>query len=278
MIAVITAVSGRHSHLQLQLDGLRAGRTQPDLHVVVSMGDPAIRDICANVAEVVDQPVDGDRLPVAAARNAGARRALSRGADVLVFLDVDCVPAAALVSRYAEVARHVAPTSLLSGPVAYLPPPPEGGYVLPSLPDLAGDAHPARPTPAEDEARPLDHRLFWSLSFALNAQVWSIIGGFCERYTGYGGEDTDFAQVARSRGVQHLAVGRAWAYHQWHPAPDPPLPHLEDILRNGRIFRDRWGWWPMAGWLQAFRDLGLVEHEASADDWTATGANNAERI
>ena len=197
MLAVITPVAGRHEHLLGQLRGLHASTRTPDYHVVVAMGDPDVADLVGDSAVVLDTPPVDGRLPLAAARNAGAERALVAGADVLVFLDVDCIPSPTLIERYAAAAcRH--PATLLSGPVAYLPPPTAGGYQLDRLSEL-GRAHPARPAVSEDTVQALDHELFWSLSFALDAATWTALGGFCERYTGYGGEDTDFAQLARAR-------------------------------------------------------------------------------
>jgi GT2 family glycosyltransferase len=114
---------------------------------------------------------------------------------------------------------------------------------------------------------PLSYEVFWSLSFALDAATWLAIGGFDEAYTGYGGEDTDFGQRACARGVPSRALGGAVVYHQWHPAPDPPLQHLRDIVRNARLFHQRWGWWPMRGWLAAFAELGLIRYDGAADDW-----------
>jgi hypothetical protein len=40
---------------------------------------------------------------------------------------------------------------------------------------------------------------------------------------------------------------------------------VADIVRNGRLFRDRWGWWPMEGWISSFAALGLVRVDASGD-------------
>jgi hypothetical protein len=54
-------------------------------------------------------------------------------------------------------------------------------------------------------------------------------------------------------------LGDARAYHQHHPTQDPPVQHLHAILRNARLFHERWGWWPMSGWLEAFAQRGLVE-------------------
>ena len=49
----------------------------------------------------------------------------------------------------------------------------------------------------------------------------------------------------------------------------PPVEHLDDILRNGRVFRDRWGSWPMRGWLEAFERRGLVSRRG--EDYVRLG-------
>src|SRR5690606_11833725 len=100
--------------------------------------------------------------------------------------------------------------------------------------------------------------LFWSLSFALSRATWQRIGGFCEQYAGYGAEDTDFARVARDRGIGIAWVGSARAHHQYHPTRTPPVQHLDDIVRNAMVFRQRWGAWPMGGWLREFEPRGLI--------------------
>lgn len=238
-----------------------------DRHVVVAMADPGVAEVLGEsaVPTVLGRlAADGSRLPLAGARNLGARLAIEHGAQLLIFLDVDCIPDPVLVERYREAAR-VQPDSLLSGPVAYLGPPPPRGYDLGGL--RGAPAHPARPVPAETAVVPgADHRLFWSLSFATTSATWERIGGFCEQYTGYGAEDTDFGQLARHNGVGHTWVGGAWAYHQHHSTQDPPVQHVDDILRNGALFRRRWGWWPMTGWLEQFEQRGLVRRDA--DGWS----------
>jgi GT2 family glycosyltransferase len=269
-VQLITVAAGRHDHLRRQLDGLRRSNRSADGHVVVAIDDPQIASVCGTAARVVPCARDNGRLPLARARNLGAADALRHGADLLVFLDVDCIPGTQLIDCYVRAAHQLSAPALLSGPVSYLPPPPPGGYDLADL-AAATDPHPARPMPSPGAAADLDYELFWSLSFAVPARAWRRIGGFCEQYAGYGAEDTDFAMRAKSAGVRSLAVGGADAYHQWHPTGDPPLQHLDDILRNGRIFRDRWGWWPMSGWLAGFRDLGLVRHDPDTDDWQRAG-------
>lgn len=271
--AVITLVAGRHAHLALQRRGLLAGSLRPDLQVVVAMGDPAARDVLDDTTPRPDVIELGDApgpLPLARARNAGAQHALDAGADLLIFLDVDCVPGAGLVRRYRQVAVGEQHPTVLCGPVSYLPPPAATGYQLAELPML-GRPHPARPVPPEDGIAPGgDHHLFWSLSFAVRAQLWRELGGFCEQYHGYGGEDTDFGQLAASHGIALTWVGGAWAYHQYHPSPDPPVQHLHDIIRNAGIFHRRWGWWPMSGWLDEFERRGLISFDDPTQTWHVT--------
>ncbi len=263
-VAVITIVAGRHEHLVRQ----RASLDPAVHHVVVAMGAGEAERVRERIdADVIGVPGTPLGLPLAHARNAGARRALAAGADLLVFLDVDCVPGPALLERYVAAAGP----ALLCGPVADLPPAPPGGYPATGLDTLAR-AHPARPVPPEDGVlHGGDHALFWTLSFAVTRATWQRVGQFCEDYVGYGGEDTDYGQQARGAGVELCWVGGAWAYHQHHATNSPPTQHVDDILRNAAIFHARWGWWPMEGWLTAFAERGLARYDAAADSFTRSG-------
>src|ERR1041385_5263170 len=98
--AVITLVAGRHSHLALQRCGLLDGVLQPDLHIVVSMNDPGVREVLDRRAprpDAIEMPSAPGPLPRARARNTGAQHALRAGAELLIFLDVDCIPGPLLV-------------------------------------------------------------------------------------------------------------------------------------------------------------------------------------
>lgn len=281
---VITAVHGRGVHLRRQRAALALSDQAPIAHVVVAMADPEILPRLAPdqstgtdaalPTEVLEIPRSDGRLPLAAARNAGSSRALTRLTgpdDLLIFLDVDCIPDPGLISAYLDASR-LRPADLLCGPVAYLPEVPGERLDAASPRALAEWAapHPARPAPVPGEIVPHgEHALFWSLSFAVRREVWEKIGGFDEAYTGYGAEDTDFSWRARSHGIELTWVGGARAFHQHHPVSRPPVEHLSDILRNGALFADRWGHWPMEGWLQEFERLGLVRREGAG--WVATG-------
>jgi GT2 family glycosyltransferase len=259
-VAVVTLAHARHEHLARQARSLLAGTRTPDQYVVVAMDDSDIAPyLHANGtrATVVDVSSHEQGLPLARARNVGVRRALDGGATVVVLLDVDCLAGPDLVSGYeTTVGDH--PDTIWSGPVTYLPPARPHGYDLARLWDLDAP-HPARPAPAPGVlVHDADPDLFWSLSFAVSADTWDRVGGFCEDYQGYGGEDTDFARIADVRGVGFGWTGTPRAYHQYHPTSDPPVQHCASILRNAALFHRRWGDWPMRGWLEDFQRLGLV--------------------
>jgi N-acetylglucosaminyl-diphospho-decaprenol L-rhamnosyltransferase len=261
----VTAVRGRTSHLRNQLTGLSHSTIRADRHVLVAIDDDDVaRTVPAGDPRTVVVPfhATGRRIPMAAARNLGARAAIDDGAELLIFLDVDCIPAPDMIDGYRRAAAHPDHReALLCGPVTYLPAPGPGGYDLTRLHERT-DPHPARPCPAGDDVLAgTDYELFWSLSFAVTTPVWQRIGGFCTQYSGYGGEDTDFGQQAAARDVALRWVGGAHAYHQHHPVSDPPVEHLHDIVANAIVFHGRWGWWPMRGWLDAFEARGLIDVE-----------------
>lgn len=263
-IAVITIAHGRHDHWINQRIALSRQTVLPDLHILVAMQDPHIPiDHDEPPLSVRHLRAETSRLPLARARNRGAENALSWGADLLIFLDVDCLPGQELVSSYATAAMHSDyRDSLLCGPVTYLASSVKGANVFDNMDEL-DDPHPARPAPERGSTLSGGNpEQFWSLSFALTANTWRTIGGFNEEFTGYGGEDTDFGLLANRAGIDLAWVGGARAYHQFHPIEDPPVRHLHDILRNGRIFAKRWGYWPMSGWLDQFEELGLVKRDS----------------
>ena len=267
-ITVVTVVAGRHDHLAAQLRGLAESSVPAAQHVVVSMGDQDIARVvnaAGSSATVIDTDTTESTLPLARARNLGARTAITGGADLVVFLDVDCIPGVDMLDRYARAAssaEHRA--SVLCGPVTYLPP--ARTHWSASALVRHTNPHPARPNPADGSVEVgSNYDLFWSLSFAVNPDTWGRIGGFFEEYSGYGGEDTDFAASASVAGIDLRWVGGAHAYHQHHPVSSPPLEHIDDIVRNSALFHRRWNRWPMEGWLAGFEARGLIERFPSGE-------------
>ena len=263
-LAVITIVSGRHAHLRRQLAAVALLDPAPMLHVVVGMGDPELPGVLASGGargtRLVEQPT-GSRVPLAAARNRGVAEASAQGASGVVLLDVDCIPEPSLVGDYAEaltaVRSHPGP-SVVSGRVRYLP---EGmteeQYSLGALETLGTD-NPLRVVPDTDTPVAGDPHMLWSLNLGVSIADWDLIGGFDERYEGYGGEDTDFGQRLQRAGGTMWWTRGAGAFHQWHPVSRPPVEHIADIVTNANLFHSTWGWYPMGGWLEEFERRGLL--------------------
>ena len=198
--------------------------------------------------------IEGEELPLAKARNRVARIAL---AEVLVFLDVDCIPGPDVTEVYGRLARPG--QGLLMGEVMYLP---SGanrdGWSFAAF-DRVAERHSDRAGPPTDPiSRCNDYRCFWSLNFAMHRLDWDRSGGFDERYTGYGGEDTDFGQTLDQAGIRISWVQGAKVYHQYHPHCMPPIHHIPAILRNTEIFAQKWGHRTMEHWLHGFHMMGLI--------------------
>jgi N-acetylglucosaminyl-diphospho-decaprenol L-rhamnosyltransferase len=260
--SVLTLVRGRAASLRNLMQGLARQSTPPGELVIAWMQPEPIPDLPDPGCPVRHLHVPGEPMPLAAARNRAAEAAAG---DLLIFLDVDCIPASGLVGAYAAAGAE----GLLLGEVLYLPP--EAGPALdaPDLDDAAldrlGRPHPARPkVPETGLRREPDPGQLWGLSFALPARAWRSVGGMDEGFTGYGGEETDFAARLAATGLPTDWVAGARAYHQHHPVHVPPLQHFTPILANAARFRARHGRWCMTYWLDQFRAAGLIEWDAAA--------------
>lgn len=259
MISVLTIVRNRAGHLTQLVEGLRRSSQPPAELVVVDMASDTPVEIAETDFPVHVTRLATERLPLAEARNLAAANASSEN---LLFLDVDCIPMRALIGAIDQALdQHDA---LICAEVLYLGPDDARGEW--NEEDLAalGKPHPVRDFPAQGFRAEPNPGLFWSLAFGIRRAQFEALGGFDEAYLGYGGEDTDFGFRADAAGLPLLFMGGAGAFHQHHPSPDPPLQHFDDIVRNAQIFRSRWGFWPMEGWLKQFEAMGLLRIEASA--------------
>lgn len=267
--SVLIISSGRDRHLARVVQGISRSTRLPDEIVVCYMNEPSAAPP-ASALPLRTVHVDGGTgapLPLGAARNAAAAAAST---DTLVFLDVDCIPAADMFEQLlGDLARTgglvmAAPRYLTAD--ADVPAWASGGgeeiLIRGSVPHHARAA--LAPAPGEPPAESQEYALFWSLGFAVQRHTFGRIGGFDESFAGYGGEDTDFAFTARQQGVP-LAFSGAVMFHQHHGVYRPPLQHLASIVVNAEAFRAKWGSWPMTGWLEAFARAGYVSWERDGD-------------
>lgn len=253
-LSVITLANGRPDNLANVVLGLTRQSHQPAELIVAVMQDRPY-NLPAAPFSVRQLMIDGRDLPLAHARNAAARAA---SGDMLVFLDMDCIPDPDCLADYASYAAGF--DGLQMGEVLYL----HGGANRPgwSYADFAavGEKHSdRRGPPAEGVEICEDYRCFWSLNFAMPRERFLALGGFDERYKGYGGEDTDFGKTIATAGVPIAWVKGGLAYHQYHPHHMPPVHHLESVVRNAQLFERKWGFRTMGHWLYAFRLMGLID-------------------
>lgn len=268
--SVLIISSGRDAHLANTVLGINRSTWLPAEIILCYMNQPGAVPPASRVPlRVVHVETGaGAPLPLGAARNAAAAAA---SCPTLVFLDVDCIPAPTMFDELlADLDRT---GGLVMAAPRYLDADADVNTWTGSgdLEVLFRDsiAHHARaalaPEPGAPSRPSTEYALFWSLGFAVPQEVFQRIGGFDESFSGYGGEDTDFAFTARQKGVP-LAFSAAVMFHQHHGVHRPPLQHLDSIVVNARAFRRKWGNWPMTGWLEAFTEAGYVAWDRAGSD------------
>lgn len=253
-VSVITLARGRGDHLVNVVHGLNRQSMLPaELIIAVMQDEPySLPNTPFPVRQI---HVAGDDLPLAAARNAAA--AIATG-DILIFLDIDCIPSPSLIADYAAHADRF--DGLLMGEVLYLPhQATQGDWSCEGFEGIAEKHSDRRGPPVHGIEICADYRCFWSLNFAMQAQTFQRSGGFDERYVGYGGEDTDYGKTLSTAGIAIAWAKGARAYHQYHPHHMPPVHHVESVVRNAQLFEAKWGYRTMGHWLHAFRLMGLID-------------------
>jgi len=246
-ISLLTLVKNREEALKNMLKGVALGQHMPDEVVIVHMGEDAcqIDPLPFPVTQV--KLKSKYSLPLALARNLAVRTAQYEN---LIFLDVDCIPASNMLSVY--MSAFSTKNQLISGRVRYI----SKQHMLRD--DLLSRLYESSTEdPVRENIDNFNYELFWSLNFGCTKSVFSSIGGFDPGYSGYGAEDTDFAFSARERNIPLLTVP-AYAFHQYHHSYDPPLNHFNEIVKNAAFFYHKWKVWPMSGWLEKFRQMGLI--------------------
>ena len=253
LASVLTLVRGRERHLNRLIEGLNRQTRPPGELVIAFMQPRPITDLPETGFPVRRVVVDRNYLPLAEARNAAARSATYRK---LIFLDVDCVPSQTLVESYCDALAEC--DGVLQGEVLYLPEIETEGVDYAAF-DRLGRPHPSRPNvPSSGLTEEADMGMLWGLNFAMNRRLFLKVGGLDERFTGYGGEETDFARGLAEADAKLYWCGGARAYHQHHAVTRPPLQHFGDIVRNARLYHDKWGEWCMDYWLGQLHDLGFI--------------------
>lgn len=260
-VSVCTLAQGREEHLRNLVLGLARSRASiEELVITVLQDDPFVLPVVP--FEIRQVLLPDARMHLSRARNRSAREACG---DLLVFLDVDCIPGPDLVGDYSRAAERA--SGVLMGEVGYLPKGATAGGIDYARFEAQAVRHSERPGPPEQAIAPCrDYRCFWSLNFAVSAFDFARSGGFDESFAGYGGEDTDYGRTCVEKAIALSWIRGGKAYHQYHPHHMPPVHHLESVLANAERFRAKWGEPTMQHWLRAFRLMGLAEQQQGR--WT----------
>ncbi len=273
-VSVITTCYGRNRHLYTLLASLANGSVQP-AEVIIVNDDADAKRLAQYELNIIKIPtfasehVHNMGFDIGRNRNIGAARASH---NALIFLDVDCIVAPTFIENlYAKLQAH--PDALLMGQPRYLTRPLDDKEVsqlhqnklASSVLNTLSVLNPYRDNFECQESATMkqsnDYGAFWSLCFAIMRRPFGIIGGFDTSYVGYGAEDTDFAFVAQAAAIDFYLTNDV-VYHQQHPVYRPPLNHLESIVINANRFYEKWRHWPMAGWLDDFANMGLIDWQA----------------
>lgn len=267
MLSIVTLVRNRNALLRSFLDGVASQDAPVEVVVVRAGGDEDPQQVVDRVgglrAAVTEVDAPDERIPYSAARNAGAAAA---SGDHVAFCDADTIPSPTFAGKiHLALAQHDA---LCTGEVRYLPPIHTPGMDFEALRELSRP-HPHREAvPSSGVVLSDRHELVWGLCMAMRHSTFERAGGFDEGYGGYAGEDTDLGRVLADMGVPVALVADAVVLHQHHDSYDPPVQQLRATVANAQRYRDKWGAWPMEGWLEGFRDRGLVEWSPEAERCT----------
>ncbi|MDJ0318949.1 galactosyltransferase-related protein [Pseudarthrobacter sp. PS3-L1] len=253
--SVLIIVHGRTEHLRRLLAGIDSSTALPAEVVIVYMDEPNPERMACSVPLRIVHVSSLERqagLPLARARNAAAAAATTEN---FVFLDVDSIPSTRLFEALIEAL--VFEDVLVMAEPRYLRA--KLGHSEVVVDEQLFEKSVAHHTRVDLPRTTITskYEMFWSLGFAIRASAFESVEGFDEGYNGYGGEDTDFAFRVREIGIP-VRFLLASVFHQHHGVYAPPLNHFTEILSNARRFRERWGVWPMEGWLRAFAERGLI--------------------
>jgi hypothetical protein len=75
-----------------------------------------------------------------------------------------------------------------------------------------------------------------SSMLAVPRPLWDAIGGFDEKFVGWGGEDNAYWRAATILGGRPNRID-GYAYHLWHPTADKRGPGYQANLRRWRSYR-----------------------------------------
>lgn len=274
--ALITTVRRQHDEILDQVSGFSLGADVPEFHVVVALADRMVSQGQLPITSdrwttlIGGLPTVRAQLPTARGLALGVELAVEAGAELLVLVDVTCIPGPGFLAQLHEHLANTAHTGTThTGPTLWAPmvqrlrPAPPEGYEFTRLEEWVRDAehHPVLPLRPELGDAVVDPDQFSSPCLAITAADLESVGGLCPDYVGGMGHDTDLAAAVADAGGAVRLVPGATAYRQHQDCGEPDEAHLASATTDAHQFRERWGRWPTAPWLTALVDAGHVTLE-----------------
>ncbi len=188
-VAIIVPTRNRHELLKRCLDGvIPYTASHTECSIIVSDDGDALETRAALIGDYSGVlVVQGPRRGPASNRNTGAANTT---AELLIFLDDDCIPDNGLIAAYQEAAIKNPEVGVFEGRISAI------GEET-SFADIA---------PVNENGGKL-----WSCNFAIRRQLFERIGGFDHRYPFAAMEDVDLhCRVKQYSQVLFLPDARAW--------------------------------------------------------------------
>ncbi|MCK0112957.1 hypothetical protein MWU75_12480 [Ornithinimicrobium sp. F0845] len=268
--ALITTVRRQYDELVDQVSGFSLGVDVPDYHVVVGLADRAVTQgrlpITSDRWEtlIAGLPTVKQQLPTAQALHLGIETAVEAGAELLVLVDVTCIPGPRFLEQVLDHLRQH-PTdgtpTLWTSMVQRLPEAPPQGYEFTRLDEWSQSEHHPGPLPPGLGDTPLDPDRFSSPVLIITAEDLASVGGLCPEYVGGLGHDSDLAAAVAAAGGQVRLVPGATAYRRHLPPEAPDALQVAVATRDAHLYRERWGRAPGAPWFTDLVEAGRIPPE-----------------
>lgn len=214
-VSVITLAKDRPDHLVDMARGL-ARQTERPIELIVAVMQHQPYDLPKMPFQVRQMQVAANAKSFGAVRNAAAMIA---GGDILVFLDISCIPGEHLIADYISFASEL--HGLMVGEVIYLP-------ICTTTRDRQFGKHGSLVESLQDSYQLPFHKLKVckydrcnsAINFSIKRKIFQLVNGFDECDNDHDAEVTDFANKLGQYGIPTASIRGGLAYFQRHTNQD----------------------------------------------------------
>lgn len=243
-VSLVTIVKRSTGQLRKLISHLERCDPLPEELIVVWMDPPTEDSLAVSQRfKIVHKFLNSyESWPIAKARNKGIRVAAN---PIVGYLSVDALPARSFIEDHGKLCS---PGSIVVS---------ESYYEM-AAETLQNDSESASESPSVEKSGTefLDLNDFATLFF-IHQEDFKKVGGFDERFHGFGINDEDFFTQCFQTGVELKRASSQTPYQQ-RAKYDCPLNHLLDYSRNAQLFCDKWGFFPNKNVLSEYVKYGCI--------------------